>query len=601
MKSEREEWLEKEIEKNDEFYWDNQDPQISDMEYDILIKELQELNPNNPLLTKVHLSVQQSSGKVKHHVAMLSLAKVYTADELLKWCAKVARNRNEVFLIQPKYDGCSANFEDGVLSTRGDGDTGENITSRIPLIRINDVDIRGEIVFRKSVFEKYKTILKKKDGTPYANPRNACAGILNKDDFPVNEKILELVPFNNETTTLDLTTLIENTDFDEYITQAQESDYPADGLVIKLADEEYKKSLGATSHHVKGEMALKFVNETAETVLLNVIWSCGKEVITPVGKVEPVEISGVTVTNVGLHNMQFIIDKNIHIGDKIIIERAGDVIPHFVKIISTNPFNIDITIETCPECGAPVVYDAPHIKCSSSNCSGGVLNKFYDSVTRIGIERLGKPTLRQIMDKLYVTDLRDLFFLKPDDFMKLPRFAEKKAENLYNEIQQPIKNGIYEWQILAAMNIPGIGKTLSKILCEAFRLVELINLCKVPSTLYILQNIEGIQEKRASDIMNGIIVNEIYINTLWDILPLKEYASVENAVDFPTVCLSGKFSKNKAFYYEELKAKYTVMEKVTKDLDILIVADSSKNSGKQKKAEKMGIKIMDIDEIMNSL
>ena len=591
--------LEEEIKYQDKLYWENNQSEISDVTYDNLIRRLTALDPDNPLLTKVHPSIQQSSGKVTHTIPMLSLSKVYTKEELIKWCEKVSRDEQELFLIEYKFDGISADFTNGILSTRGDGIIGENITDKLPLINKNNGNYRGEIIFYKSFFEKNKQILKKKDGEFYSNPRNACAGILNRDDLITNKRLLKFIPFNHVSQMKSMKDL-RDLDFEILKETAKTSIYPTDGLVVKLADEKYKKSLGSTSHHARGEIALKFANDTAETKLLDVIWNCGKRVITPIGKVEPVEIGGVTVTNVTLHNALFILDKDICIGDTITIERAGDVIPHFVSRIHNEDLKF-IEIFECPECGAATKYEEPNIKCTNPKCAGSILNKFYSSVRHIGIDRLGKPTLRDIMNDLGVEDLRGLFSLKIADFMLLPRFGQKKSENLYKEVQQPIENGVYESQILAAMNIPGIGNTLSTLLCKTFGLKQLIDLCvNSKFALSTLCTIDGIEEKRANDIVNGVIANEKYISDLWDMLPLKEVAAVEDS-PLETICLSGKFPEKKSYYYEILKGKYTIAEKVNKDLDILIVADKSKNSGKQQKAKKANIKIMSIQEIIGEI
>lgn len=590
--------LEVQIQTADQLYWKKQNPQISDQEYDLLVRRLAKLDPENSLLKKVHSTVT-SNDKVKHKTTMLSLAKVYTKDELISWCEKVARGVEEKFIVEIKYDGCSANYEDGVLATRGDGILGENITDKLPLIkmiisRFKDSKTRGEIVFRKSMFEKYRHILKKRDGTPYSNSRNACAGLLNRDDNPITEEILELVPFDMETT---IKTLIDikQFDFKNYIKEVQDLDYPADGLVISLADEEYSKSLGFTSHHPKGKMALKFANDSAETKLLGVTWSCGKEVITPIGNVEPIEIGGVTVSNVSLHNWDFITLHEIHIGDMLTIERAGDVIPHVVA--HNFGGSVEITIDKCPECNEPVTYITPNIYCTNPNCIGKKVNKLYDAITRIGIDRIGKPTIRNMIDILGVDNLIDIFELTKRDLLKLPKFGERKASNTLNEIHKVNDEGVYEWQILAAMNIPGIGRTLSKTLCKEFGLTKLENICFQYKGEETLCKIEGIAEDRARDIVKGVKENIHYLTGLQNMLYLK-FDEVEEEFDLPTVCFSGKFAEQKSVYYEKLKGRYEVAKSVTKSLDILVVADRTKGSSKQKKAEKLGIKILNIDEMM---
>ena len=596
--------LEKEIRRHNDLYWKKQTLEISDIDYDNLVRELASLDPDNPLLTEIHSPISVKGLKVKHVQPMLSLDKVYSVKELIAWCEKVARNEEEQFLIQYKFDGCSAEYFQGTLSTRGDGLLGENITDKIPLIYFIDNDTqyqRGEIVLSKSTFEQYKDKLKKKDGTPYSNSRNACAGLLNRDDNEnIPKAIMAFVPFDYVSEQHSLKK-IRALDIDYITEKAKANNFPTDGLVVKLADEEYKKSLGATSHHARGELALKFANDSAETILKGVTWSSGKEVITPIGNVETVEIGGVNISNVSLHNMQFIKDKDIHIGDTLVVERAGDVIPHVVEVIPGDS-RVEVTIKKCPECGSDVYYDEPNIKCSNYDCSGNNLNKLYDAVRRIGIERLGKPTLKEMMTVLDVQDLTDIILLNKDDLLKLDRFGDKKADNLLKEISV-VYDGVYEWQILSALNIPGIGTTLSKMLCEKIPLSSLIHLCsfekrnRVVNTLCALEQIEF---ERANELINGINDNLFYLERLMNMLPIK-HDGKEESFNLQRVCFTGKFPEKKSYYYEKLKGKYEIVEKVDKNTDILVVADPSVGSNKQKKAEKMGIKIMGIDEIMGVL
>jgi len=588
--------LEKEIVLHDKLYWDENNPKITDQEYDSIIKRLKELDPENPLLSKINTPIA-SVKKIVHKNPMLSLDKVYDIQDLLKWCDKVARDHNERFLIEVKYDGCSANYEDGFLATRGDGAIGENISDKLAIIEIlsDENNVRGEILFTKQNFEKYKSSYKKKDGSEYSNPRNACAGILNRDDNSSTAKILTLVPFDYVQKDVTLQQIKTTVDFKEMIRNAQNSDMPADGLVIKLADLKYKESLGFTAHHAKGEIAFKFANESVKTTLLKVIWSCGKEVITPVGCILPIELGGVTIKNVSLHNMKFILDNNIHIGDILTIERAGDVIPHVIDVESGDS-KWTITIENCPVCNSAVIYDEPNIKCTNENCVGMNINRLYDSITRLGIERIGKPTVTNMIDILGVHNLIDIFHLRKDDLLKLPKFGEKKAQNTLNEIQKVQDDGVYEWQILAAINIPGIGRSISKVLSEKFGIADLIEMCHSVNCIRLLCNVDGIDEKRAEDIQKGVNCNTEYLANLFNILPLKGYATADETL--PTICLSGKFPEKKAYYYEILKGKYVIVNTVTKELDVLVVADLSKHGSKQRKAEKMGINVMTIDALI---
>jgi len=607
--------LEEEIQKHDNAYWNEQNPMITDQEYDALVQKLQQVAPDSPILMKVHAPVSGEGKKIHHIIPMLSLNKVYSVPELLEWCKKVSRGPSELFLIQPKYDGCSAELRESVLSTRGDGTVGENISQHTRILKVLQGGetipatkfkgaTRGEIVLAKSVFEHVKTKLTRKGGEQFKNSRNACAGILNRDENPdINVPLLTLIDFNEYSIKAELGQL-PHLDWDGIIRNTQAQDYPTDGLVIKLADFKYAQSLGVTSHHKRSEIAFKFANPTGTTVLESITWSQGKEVLTPIGRVAPVEISGVTVQNVNLHNMKYIRDNDIHIGDTLIIERAGDVIPDVQKVIPGKKRELPI-ITQCPVCNGPVEYREPEVRCARSDCPGKLTNKLMDSVIRIGIERLGKPTLEKMIDVLGVGDLIDIFRLQKDQLLQLPGFAESSATNLHGEIQKVLKGGAYDWQILASLNLVGIGKTLSKILMEKFSLSHLVNMVEtIPrgNLFSQLQEIDQVGRDRAAVLLSGIEINVGYIKELRELLPTKEVVKEAIRNDMIKVCFTGKFPKKKAFYYALLSGtKYKVVESVTKDLGLLIVADPSKNSSKQKKAEKLGVTVMAVDDLLDKI
>jgi len=383
--------------------------------------------------------------------------------------------------------------------------------------------------------------------------------------------------------------------WDKFVEDSNNLDYPADGLVIKLEDQTYCEELGVTKHHRKSELAFKFANPSTKTVLNGVTLSCGKGCITPIGNVEPVAIGGVTVSNANLHNWKNILDRDICIGDTLIIERAGDVIPYVVGVIPGEN-RIPIKMDYCPVCHGPLVYEEPQMICKNLDCAGSNLRKLSDSVVRIGIDGLGRPTLKNMMDVLKVSNLIDIFELTEEKLLKLPRFAKRKASNLLDEIDKVFKNGVYEWQILAAVNIPGIGNTLSEVIIERFPIPDLIELCHSKDAVEILRSIDRVETERAQTLVDGVLENEAYIDALYATLIIKE--PKKKNLEVTKICFSGKFPEKKKVYYQMLKGKnFEIMEKVDKTLDILVVADPTKNSNKQQKAEKMGIKIVGIDDL----
>ena len=588
-----------EITKHDKLYWEKSNPIISDIEYDKLVNELKMRDPSNELIVKVHTPVSNGK-KIRHKIPMLSLDKVYSFEDLVKWCKKVARSKSELFRNELKYDGVSGDLRNGVLATRGDGIVGEDVSDKLPLIKVlsttGSKDVRGEILFTKSSFEKNKKLVVRKGGEIYKNERNAVGGILNRDDIDYNVgKVLTLVDFRHMGVILNLDD-IENLG-EEGIRMIEKDikllDYPADGIVFKIADPDYAQQLGSTRHHSKSEIAFKFANPFAFSTLKGVTWSVGKHTITPIGNIEPVEVSGVIIQNVNLHNMKNIRDMDIHIGDELKIERAGDVIP-FAAGVSQGQERTYIDITNCPVCGFPVKYNDPEIVCSNPHCDGKHLVSLMDAVTRIGIERLGEPTLRKMVTTLSVYDLLDIFNLTKDQIILLEGFAESSTNNLFDEIQKVKDNGVFEWQILSSLNLEGIGRSLSADLLKDISLKELRDY-----TVEKFESIPGIGPERSRVLFKGLRDGSQYIDSLLKILPIK---NVEGKEDLIKICFTGKFPETKSYYYDLIKNKgYDIWEKVTKDLDILVVADPNKRSGKQKKAENLGIKVVSIEELLNNL
>jgi len=597
--------LENKIRYYNNLWWKENKIIISDIEYDKLIEKLKTLDPTNELLNEIQDPITTSKKKIYHKKPMLSLEKVYNDIDLLKWCKKVSRSPDEIFKIELKYDGVSGSLENGVLSTRGNGEIGEDISDKLPLIKIlrnkNPSDpnvIRGEILFSKSDFQKNRKLILKKDGEEYKNERNAVGGILNREDIDHNiGRILTLVEFDYNFYTLklsDLETIITNNKFEEIKERVQQNNFPADGMVFKIYDNEYAKKLGYTSHHPKSEIAFKFTNPFGYSKLIEVNWSIGKNTITPIGRIEPVEIGKIIVQNVNLHNMKNIIDRDIHIGDSLKVERAGDVIP-FVTGIKVGEKRTDINITICPSCGYNIKYEEPEIICTNPNCPGKHLAKLIDSVVRIGIERLGLPTLQKMIYTLKIHDLVDIFNLKEEDILQLDGFAESSSKNLFNEIQKVKQNGVFEWQILSSLNLNGIGKTLSKSLLENISLKELRKY-----SLEQLKETIGIGLERAQILFNGLKTNEDLINKLLEILQIRNN-KIERKMERPKICFTGKFPEKKSYYYNLIKDHYEIVERITKDLDLLIVADPNKKTNKLLTGEKLGIKIISIEELLKTV
>ena len=594
--------LEKLIAYHNDLYWKKATPEISDVEYDELMRELESIAPDHPLLTALHGAAVASSGKVRHKEPMLSLDKAYSLEKVLEWADKYVRSADEMLLVQPKYDGISARWENGLLVTRGDGAEGEDISDKVPLIELESVDdyvgklrknefIRGEIVIRDDDFRTIYKNIKRKNGEVYKNSRNAVAGIMGLKeiaDIQAQGAKLTLVDYRKISYAYSRRDLPEY--FAELLKKIEELPYPTDGVVIKIADEEYAASLGNTAHHPRGAIAFKFTNIRRQSILRKVEWSFGKNCLTPVAEIDPVEIGGVTITHATLHNLQNVLDRDLQINDIIEVERAGDVIPYIVNSLPGEERK-SVIISECPCCKSTLEQIGPELCCVNKECFEVRLQNLLAAVKNIGIERLGEPTLRKMMNTLVVKTLRDIFELKVIDIMQLESFKAKSAENLFNEIAKA--RNVSDYQVLAALNIPHVGINVAKVILKNLSLAELRN-----ANEETLSAIPGVGPERAKAIAKELSDQSDFIDELLEAVFLSESNSAAES-DLPTVCFTGKMPEKRSYYEELARTKgFQAVDSVSKELGLLVAADLNSGSSKLTKAARLGIKVMALDEFL---
>ncbi len=598
------EYLVDQIEKHNYNYWVLNTPEISDYEFDQLIQELKHLDPNNQAINYLY-NITLNQPKIKHDPPMLSLDKVYSSEDLIKWAKKVARNEMEVFLLEPKLDGIAAKLDkkNFTLSTAGDtGYEGENITDKLPLIKLNIKNnnfqdfVLGEIVFNKNDFKQNKHKILRKNGKEYKIPRTAVIGLLSLDNInPEHYKTLTFLDyklFSYECTINHL----KNIDWDKYIQSLKEWEYPIDGVVLKLKNQEYFNSLGYTSHHYKGQMSMKLGNPTGITKLIDIELSSGKGSITPVGIIETIEIEGIDNSKASLHNWKYIIDKQIDIGDIIEIERCGEIIPQFKRIIKKcdNPKIIEAI---CPDCNSQLIYEEPNLKCINTNCKGRLIRILSDAVVRIGIEELGRGTIKKMVNELNITSLNQILNLTYNNVVRLSGFATRSAMNLINEINKVKQADIYDYNILASFNIPGIGITLSKKLLSRYTIYELINM-----TVDQLVNIENIGPERAKLIYNFFIDEKEVFDTIYNSFSVIESKNINQNKTIINICFTEKNDKPRSYWVKLAENKgFNFIKSITREVNILVTNDVNGNTNKIKKAKKYGCKIITYEQFQQLL
>ena len=596
--------LENLIKYHDNLYWKQNNPSISDQEYDLLVQELKLLDPNNQLLQKLHSPINNSK-KVEHDESMLSLDKVYSIEDLLIWAEKISRTQNELFSIEPKFDGWSGQYTNQILYTRGDDGLGQNISDKIPIIKIERNETltslknhknneRGEIIIKKSTFSEIQNKIKRKDGQLYKTERSILAGLLRTKETPIQfAEILTFVPYDSYSIAFTLSEM-KSLNWSELINNIKNSDYPTDGLVIKLKDLEYSNSLGVTAHHPRGQIALKYGNPIGTSKLLNVEWFVGKNnTLNPVAIIEPCVIAGHTITKANLHNAQNIIDININIGDQIVVERCGEIIPQITKVIPGDNRK-PILITNCPQCGSSIKFETPFLYCENPDCSGALSKKLTDTCWRLGIENIGQSTVNKLIN-IGIEDIIDILNITLQELYELDRFGIKSASNLYDEIQKVKNTPIEEWRILSSLNINGIGDTLSKELLSNRKLSDLRTM-----DLLDLEKLPMIGQIRAHDLYLGLDDNSQLLDTLYEILQVK--TTTPKNLTKGKVCFTGKMPNERSYYENLAESKgYTPTNSVTSDLKYLICQDITSTKGKMNKARSLGVQIIPLTDFLKLL
>ncbi len=598
--------LENLIRYHNQAYWDKGSPEISDVKYDSLIQALRSLDPENELISAIYTPHVSSMGSVAHAEPLLSLDKAYSLGEIMDWARKYARSDAENFLIEPKYDGISAKFENGILSTRGDGYHGENISDKIPLIELEcpnyigklNRNARGEILVRKDRFKTIQNSIRP-NGITYKNSRNILTGFMvlkeqkyiSQLEFAMKNLKSFLTLVDYELFSVEVSLCEIESQWDSIISDFEKLPYPLDGIVLKLADKEYRKSLGNTAHHPRGEIAFKFQNVAKESTIIDVEWSFGKNCLTPVAEIEPIDIGGITIKHATLHNYQNVLDRDIQIGDTVLIERAGDVIP-YIKESSPGLLRQSVLIENCPCCSSKLIRKGPEICCVNPDCFESNLQRLYASVKSIGIEELGLPNIRNMMTILNVKNLKDIFALNKGDLEKLPNFKSKKINNLFNELQRA--RNIKDYQLLAALNIAHVGINMAKLLLSEHTLDELFTMTEEEFCA-----IRGIGPERAKSLVEEFTAQADYINEFRNALLIE---STKGGVEKLKICFTGKMPEKRSYYENIAKANnYEIADDVNSSLNLLVANDLNEKSTKLAKAQKFGIQTISLADWLQNV
>jgi DNA ligase (NAD+) len=520
-------------------YYIENDPLLADPEYDQLYKALEELERQDPSLVspdsptqRVATVITKEFFTVPHLVPMLSLENSYNEDDLRDWDRK-ARELSGLdaieYCVEPKFDGASVSLvyeNDRLLRgvTRGDGVEGDEITTNIKQVRsvplsapfskygIPLIEIRGEVLMNKTNFKKYNDWLAEQNIPPLANPRNAAAGSLRiKDPVEVKRRNLEaflyhvsFVTHESKSLPAQLSTHGSSLSFlwqlgfrspekekrvvrgiEAVIAYCQEFEgkrddlpYEIDGMVIKVNDVELQDKLGMTTHHPRWAMAFKFKARQATSKLLNVEFQVGRTgSITPVAKIQPVPIGGVVVASISLFNEEVIREKDLKIGDTVLVERAGDVIPYIVKPLAdvrTGKEKKIIFPTHCPACNDRLVKPEGEAvwRCVNINCPAQVVERIihFASKDAMDIRGFGEALVKKFYEMNFIKDVPGIYKLPYEKIRSLEGFGEKSITNLANAIEKSKQQPLH--RLVFALGIRYVGETTAKVLANSVRHVS---------------------------------------------------------------------------------------------------------------------------------
>ena len=637
-------------------YYVNDNPSITDQEYDDYYNELLKLESKYPNLKRTDSPTLRVGGqvvdkfeKVAHDTPMLSFDDIFNEDEIVLFDERIRKTcPNACYTLEPKMDGLSGSllYEKGVLvraATRGDGIIGEDITHNVKTIKsvplkLNkeiDIEVRGEIYMSKKSFEKCNEQRKKNNETLFANPRNAAAGSVRQLDSSVAAKRgldfmayflpnpdkygiktqSESLAFLKElgfVTNYKLNGIAKNVKdiinyIDDLSSKRRSLPYEIDGVVLKVNSLDDEAKLGTTQRVPRWGIAYKFPAEEVLTTLKEIKFTVGRTgKITPNAIFSPVHVAGSIVSKATLHNEDYCVDKDVRVGDVISIRKAGDVIPEVVEVKKERragnevPFKM---IGNCPMCDSKLVKEDANYFCKNDSCPARKIEGLIHFASRdtMNIDGLGERIIEDFYNMGFIKDISDIYRLEKhkEDLIELEGFGEKSVNNLLESIEKSKSNSLEK--VLFALGIRHVGKKTAKILAKRYKTID--NL--ISANLEELTIVNDIGEIIAKSIKSYVdnLENQKLINELKELGLNFEYlsANTDDKLEGMTFVLTGTLEKYKreelTKILEDKGAKVT--SSVTKKTSGVIVGE--KPGSKYDKALKLGVKIYKEEDIENIL
>lgn len=579
-------------------------PMVSDGQYDLLLARLREIDPDHPFLHRVEPESFSGKREIRHPIPMLSTDKAYTPEELERFVARVEREAAEIgvtsvrYRVTPKLDGLAGRDDGTHFVTRGNGESGYEVSSAfakgmIPLGgRGRGV---GEMVILMSYFQEHLA-------DAFEHPRNLVVGIVSSDTVnelarkALDDEAVHFVPYCElPSRVLDGRELLAGMDA---VTEELSSqvDYPLDGMVVEVVDEDVRRTMGATSHHYRWQIAVKRKGETALTVVNDVVWQVGRTgKVTPVLVVEPVNVSGATIRRVTAHNAGLLEKKGLGPGAEIEIIRSGEVIPKVEAVLV--PALVTLP-EACPSCGTILERESDFLLCRNERCPDQVVQTIEHWFKILGnADWFGRKTVEKLVRSGY-DSLEKVYDLGEEDFRAMG-FGPVQSGNLAEAVFLSRTREVEDWRFLAALGIEDLGKGDSRKLLEAYRLQDLLSVTREQ-----IEAIHGFGAITARSIAEGLTRMAPTLSHLLDlgfrIMPTG--AAREKVADSPLagkhVVFTGKMRGSREEMQEQARAQGALVQSAVNAKTDMLVCGENVGASKLAKARQFGTAIVQEDEYL---
>ncbi len=637
-------------------YYDEDKPEISDFEYDMLMVELRNLEKEYPeflnkdsLTQKVGGHVKEGFEKVTHEVPLQSLQDVFSLEEIEEFDTRIRKSAEEngikeiQYVVETKIDGLSSalEYKNGKFvrgATRGNGLVGEDVTQNLKTVKTIpmeigdniDITVRGEVFISKEDFAKMNQEREENEEELFANARNAAAGSLRQLDSKITEsrpldiyifnvqkiegkefnshfeelEYLDKLGFNVNPVRIPCKNLKEVKKAIEKIGEMREElTFGIDGAVIKVDNLKFREILGTTAKTPRWAIAYKYPPEQKETVLKDIICQVGRTgVITPMAILEPVKVAGSTISKTTLHNEDFIKEKELKIGDTVVIQKAGDVIPEIVKVVKEKRTGKEKEFKmpkVCPVCGAEAVREEGEsaIRCTGIECPAKLFRNLVHFVSReaMNIDGLGENIIAQLLEKGLIENISDIYELKFEDIASLKKNGNKFAQNLIDSINNSKQNDLY--RLITALGIRHVGGKASKILAKKYKSIDNLanakfdELSEINDIGEVMANsiTEFFMQEQTKDLINKLKLAGVNTKILEEDLS-------DNRFEGKTFVLTGSLEKYTRKEAEDIIEKFggKTSSSVSKKTDYVLAGEEA--GSKLTKAQNLGIAIISEDE-----